>query len=77
MPRSARTLDVTDHSIVAVCPADQCGWRVVGAEEVSVRRDLLLHSMTHTSDPLANYEREVHRKWFARRGVRIPSGAVA
>lgn len=79
MSRSARTsvLDRSDHTIVAVCPADSCAWRVVGDEEVSVRRDLLVHAMTHTSDTAANYERELHRKWLSRRGIFVPTGAFA
>lgn len=79
MPRSARTdvLDRSDHTIVAVCPAGDCGWRVVGDEEVAVRRDLLVHSMTHTSDRAANYQRDMNRKWLGRRGVVVPTGAFA
>lgn len=79
MSRSARTdvLDRSDHTIVALCPAGDCGWRVVGDEEVSVRRDLLVHSMTHTSNVAANYQRDMNRKWLARRGLHVPTGAIA
>lgn len=76
MSRSATTLDRSDFTIVASCRSLECAWRVVGSEEVAVRRDLLLHSMTHTSDALANEERELHRKWFARRGTLIPVGVL-
>lgn len=80
MPRSARTarhLDISSHTVLAVC--DMCDWRSIAAieDEAIVRRDLLLHSREHPEDKRTWAIRDTHRKWLARHNMPVPIGAFA
>jgi hypothetical protein len=64
---SARTavLDRGAETILVVCPADGCMWRLLGTEEVALRRSLLRHFQTD-HDKTDSIHRETQRRWLAR-----------
>jgi predicted small metal-binding protein len=70
------TLDRSENTLVGMCPAQDCAWRTISNDEAAVRRDLLLHAMTHTSDTEANYLRDTTRKWLARHDIHVPIGSA-
>jgi hypothetical protein len=68
-PRAA-VLDRSSITILVVCPADGCQWRLLGVdeEEVALRRSLLRHFQSDHDKTHAIY-RETQRRWLTRNGA--------